>query len=319
MEQILPRNRWQALLAGAFVFVALFLSYLNAEAISVSPLTFEINVNPGEKLENYITATNNDGAKTRYRIEAEDFVPIGEEGSVVLEHDAPAAISAKRWLSFEPAEFEIEPGASQQVKFTISVPLDAEPGGKYTSLLVSTAPIGLPEGAVGLAQKVGSLLLIRVAGAVTEKISIESFGAPIFSEYPPLTLSLRVKNSGTVHLKPAGYVLFRNWLGQEVERVSLPQLRVIPGTTRAIPIEWKPSWLMGKYFAAFVGIYGANNETLAASTSFWVVPWRLLTGIAIGGLVLFVVFWLMRRRIILASRILFGGHKVISRRDDLLE
>src|SRR3990167_11281548 len=125
-----------SLLVGTSFFC--FINY--AQAVSISPLTFDISVNPGETVTNYITFFNNDNFKGAYVAEAEDFSAVGEQGNVVIEEDAPAAISAKKWLTFEPNTVEMSPGESKDIKFTLNVPLDAEPGGKYTSILVSTAP-----------------------------------------------------------------------------------------------------------------------------------------------------------------------------------
>jgi len=279
-----------------------------AEATSLSPLTFEISANPGETITNYVTVYNNDGYKTSYFMSAEDFAPVGEEGNVVIEEDAPAAISAKKWLTFEPNTVEMSPGESKDIKFTLNVPLDAEPGGKYTSILVSTAPnTDDGGGAVAIASKVASLLLIRVAGPVSEKITVQSFEAPPMNEYGPIAFALRLKNEGTVHLKPVGFVFVKNWLGNEIVKLPLPQQRVIPSTTRLVNIVWPDRWLLGKYTANFAGIYGIANEPLAASVTFWVIPWRILGTALLGILIIVLIAWKMRRRISLALSILFKG------------
>ena len=279
-----------------------------ADATSLSPLTFEISANPGETITNYVTVYNNDGYKTSYFVSAEDFAPVGEEGNVVIEEDAPAAISAKKWLTFEPNTVEMSPGESKDIKFTLNVPLDAEPGGKYTSILVSTAPNASDGGgAVAIASKVASLLLIRVAGAVSEKISVQSFEAPEMLESGPVALALRLKNEGSVHLKPAGFVFIKNWLGSETDKLPLPQHRIIPSTTRLVNITWPTKWLFGKYTANFAGIYGTANEPLSASVTFWVIPWRILGTALLGLLILGFIAWKIRRRLALALSILFKG------------
>jgi hypothetical protein len=290
-------------LSGLLTF---FVLPFSASAISITPLTFEINVNPGEKIENYVTVFNNDGGRAAYTMSGEDFTAVGESGGVVIDKDAPAAISAKSWLSFEPSTFELQLGESKNVKFTLQVPNEAEPGGKYTSIVVGSAPVAT-EGGVGFAQKVASLLLIRVAGDINEKLAVKSFDAPSFLEYPPVDLTLRFENNGNVHEKPAGYIFIKNWRGNEVARIPLPQERVIPKTVRAVATSWAAPWLFGKYTANFAGIYGSQNEPLAASIQFWVIPWKLVSVIAGILIVLGLVLFFMRRRISAALRILISG------------
>lgn len=288
-------------LAGAF-----WASPSTARAVSLSPLTFDINVNPGETVSDFVTVSNNESAKQVYVLEAEDFAAVGEAGNVVIDKDAPRQVSAKQWVTFDPQIIEVEPGGSKTVKFTLNVPRDADPGGKYTSLLVGTSP-GSEGGGVGIASRVASLLLIRVAGDVTEKITVESFETKSLAEFGPVSFTLRLKNEGTIHLKPAGFIFIKNWRGQEVEKISLPQQRIIPGTIRAIGISWDAIWLFGKYTATFQGIYGSKNDTLSASVSFWVIPWKLLGSLLLALLVIGIIIWKIRKRLALALKILFGG------------
>ena len=291
------------LLAGV---VFLFTS-ATARAVSLSPLTFEINVKPGETLSNFVTVFNNDSVKQSYAAEAQDFSAVGETGNVVIDNDAPKQVSAKQWIAFDPQTFEVEPGQSKDIRFTLNVPLDADPGGKYTSLLIGIAPGAVSGSGVGIASKVASLLLIRVAGDVTEKISVQSFDTRPFVETGPINFTLRLKNEGTVHLKPAGFIYVKDWTGREVQKLSLPQQRVIPGTIRAIEIVWDKKWLLGKYTANFAGIYGAANDPLLASVSFWVIPWKLISYVLLGLIIIGLILWLMRKRLLLALKILFKG------------
>lgn len=292
-----------SLLVGTSFFC--FINY--AQAVSISPLTFDISVNPGETVTNYITVFNNDNFKGAYVAEAEDFSAVGEQGNVVIEKDAPAAISAKKWLSFEPETFEVESGGSKDIKFTLSVPLNADPGGKYSSILISSGPKTSEPGTVSLATKVASLLLIRVAGSVTEKLTVQSLEAPNFSEFGPINLVLKIKNEGTVHLKPAGFIVIKDWTGREVEKLSLPQQRIIPGTIRAIDTPWKASWLFGKYTANFAGIYGLANDSLSASVSFWIIPWKMMSYAFLGLIILGLILWSMRKRLLSAIKIILKG------------
>lgn len=297
------------LMAGAvFLLSAHFVS-----AVSISPLTFDISVNPGEVVTNYITVSNNDSGKGMYTVEAEDFTAVGDQGSVILDRDAPAAISAKKWLTFDPETFEIGPGESKDIKFTLSVPVNADPGGKYTSILVSSGPKNPEPGTVGLAAKVASLLLIRVVGDVTEKITVQSFKADKFYETGPVDFVLSLKNEGTVHLKPAGFIFIKDWTGREVEKLPLPQQRIIPTSVRAITVPWNAKWLIGKYTANFTGIYGAANDPISASVSFYVFPWKLISYALIALIVTGLIAWRLRKRLSLALRILFRGGTDLSK------
>ena len=277
-----------------------------AGAVSITPLTFDITADPGQVVSNRITMFNTEPFPVGFTIEAEDFTAIGESGGVAIADNVPLELSAKNWLEFSPRSVVIEPGDSADVAFTLRVPLDADAGGKYTSIQVSSVPGGVPGGSA-IAQKIASLLLIRVTGLVKEDLAVSSFEAPSFLENGPVLLTLRLQNNGTVHLRPAGFVFLQNWQGNEVHRIELPQERVIPKTVRAINLAWDEKWLFGKYTANLAGVYGSANEPISGSASFWVVPWKIAGLAALALLVILGFFVRARHRVGMAFRILFRG------------
>ena len=306
MTYHMKQNKQELLFALVISFFVISIFVVpSAHAVSISPLTFDITVDPGQVITNFLTVYNNTQSAGSFTIEAEDFSPIGETGGVAITSNVPEELSAKGWLSFEPASFSLEPGGSKDVQFTLKVPLDANPGGKYTSILVSSA--GGSTGGPSVTQKVANLLLIKVTGPVEENLRVQSFEAPNFLENGPVPFSLRIQNGGTVHLRPAGFIFVTSWWGGEQAKIPVPQARVIPKTVRALDLSWDQKWLFGKYTASFAGIYGSTNEPLAATKTFWVVPWKPLS-IALAVLVvLLAIFIRIRHRLALATRILIKG------------
>ena len=295
--------------ALVFLFAFALFGVYTAEAISISPLTYEINVDPGQMVDATVTVFNNGGSSdVTIMMTADDFVPVGESGGVIIE-PLPPEISAKGWLEFSPASFVLKPGASQEVRYTLKVPQNAEPGGHYAAIIAGT---GLPDtsGTTGttLAQKLASLLLIKVSGTIHEEMALKEFTVPQFSEYAPIKFSARFENTGSVHMKPAGYITIKNMFGSEAAKIDLPQLRVLPHTVRLMEASWDaPKWAVGKFRAELTAIYGSQNEPLAAAVEFWIIPWKLFGGIVAGGFVFLILLWLMRRRLMLALKILFKG------------
>ncbi|MDZ4231871.1 MAG: hypothetical protein U1C72_01310, partial [Candidatus Pacearchaeota archaeon] len=176
-------------------------------------------------------------------------------------------------------------------------------------ILASSGAAEPGSGGAAIAQKIGSLLLLQVAGAVQEEMSIRSFTAPAFSEYGPITMTGRFENTGTVHLKPRGFVLVKDVLGRETARLELPQLNVLPNSIRQVDTELPDKRLFGKYSATLTAIYGSTNEPLAYTTTFWVVPWKVLGATLIGLLILAFLLYLARRRLSLALSVLVTGKK----------
>jgi hypothetical protein len=128
-----------------------------------------------------------------------------------------------------------------------------------------------------------------------------------------------VKNTGSVHIKPAGVVTVKNMLGNRVAGVNLNpnDSRVLPSSTRKIRTAWGPGtdepkgflgellaewkgFAIGKYTATVEGTYGSQHLPLAATVSFWVLPWRLLL-VAIALLVVLIVLLKGYNRMVVSS------------------
>jgi hypothetical protein len=282
-------------------------------SITISPLRFEITANPGDIVTNKVRVYNSSNNTISIKMEAEDFRPVGEAGQVMVAPEEEITYSLKRWVTTEPSEFTLEPKEQKFVDFTISVPENAEPGGKYGSILATIT--GVVSGDItgtAIAQKVGSLVLLTLSGQVKEDLLVKEFSAPNFSEYGPIEFTMRFENKGSVHVKPKGFITILDWRGKKLVDLEFPQQNVIPGAIRKITTEWNKKWLLGRYTATLVGSYGASNTPIESQViTFWVFPWKIGLGIALGILVVLIILYLTRKRLRLALRVLIKGEKSI--------
>jgi len=280
--------------------------------ITISPLNFELTANPGDVLSNKLKVYNSSSNIIVIKMEAEDFRAVGETGQVVVTPEEEMVYSLKRWIKIEPAEFTLEPREQKFINFIIEVPENAEPGGKYGSVLATVGGVIGGEGFTGsaIAQKVGALVLLIVAGEVEESLTVKEFTAPGFLEYGPVPFTIRFENKGTVHVKPRGFVTITNWWDKKVADVEFPQLNVIPGAIRKIETQWEDKWLFGKYTATLVGSYGATNAPFSPPIlTFWVFPWRIALVIFLISAFVIFFFYKTRKRWWAAIKILAKGEK----------
>ena len=298
-------------IAGIGVFLVTFetLAQGGGIGVSVSPLTFELTANPGDTLVNKIKVYNPTDHAVSVKMEVEDFKPVGETGEVIVAPEEEMTYSLKRWVITQPTEFTLEPKEQKFVDFVIEIPKNAEPGGKYGSVLATvTGSIGKEITGVAVAQKVGTLVLLTVAGKVKEDLIVKEFSAPSFLEYGPVPFVIRFQNTGTIHVRPRGFVTITNWRGKKVADVEFPQLNVIPGAVRKVDAAWNNKWLFGKYTATLVGSYGTSNQPFNPPVlTFWGFPWKLVCGILAALILIFVFFYKTRKRWRMAIRALFKG------------
>jgi len=301
-----------------FLLIGLLLFFLfsqkllaqESQAILISPLVFDLSANPGDILKNNLRLFNPGTRAIQIKITVEDFVPKGEEGEVQileLEPEIKRTYSLASWVKVEPEEMSLEPRQEKFINFTIEVPKNAEPGGKYGSLIVNVSGGETTGTGAKVLQKVASLILLSISGEVQEKLIVKEFKGPKFQEYGPINFSLRLENQGTVHLRPRGVIAITNWRNHKVADLVIPQQVVMPGAKRIINISWPKKSLFGRFTATVVGSYGKANQPFTASWTFWVWPWKISLLILIIVILLLILIIRGRKRIATALKILLTG------------
>lgn len=304
-----------------FVFVAFFLttvSFTNSQALaqsdrvstSISPVTFELAANPGETITNIVKVTNLSDVSVTYKMGVQPFVGNESGQATVLteDNDPNPELALSDWTTLSPKTFPLAPKEQKLVTVTIKIPKDAEPGGRYASVLASsTNDSTLEGGGATVNQKVGTLVLLRVQGAIKYKAYIKEFGATqkLF-ERSPVTLKTRIHNDSTVHIKPKGFVTVTNLFGKKVIEQPYEERNALPSSDRLIYTELKNRLGTGYYTANLAIVYGDRNEQLLSTTSFYVFPWKVGVPIVIGSLLILIFLIARRRRIVAAIRILAG-------------
>lgn len=266
----------------------------NQVGLTITPLTFEISANPGTAIENKVEVLNPTKNTINVSMEIEDFTALGEEGAVAVGEQENKIYSLKRWVTTTPKVFTLAPGANKVVTFRVDIPENAEPGGKYATILASVTGISGPkQSGATINPKVGSLLLVSVSGEIKEDIKVKGFSVPSLISQGPVPLVLRLLNEGTVHEKPNGLITVTDIFGRQIAKIEIPQKNVLPGAVRKIEAQLKNKWLWGiRYRATFSGSYGSQNTPLTASVDFWAFPWQIAIPVFV---VLIIVIWFIAK------------------------
>lgn len=279
----------------------------NSMGFAVSPPTFEMSANPGDTITQSIRVDNLTDITLALHADVKDFVPTGEEGQASTT-DKRTNYSLSSWVSVSSPIFDIPARASKTIQFTVAVPQHAEPGGHFGSVVFSTKPTpqqNMSGTAVG--QEIGSLLLLKVAGQVTEKAEIASFSpTQDFWQHGPIAFDIRIKNSGNVQLKPTGTITINNIFGEKVASVPIDSKTILPDSTRKIAASWAGSAWPGWYTATASVSYGSGDQILTSTARFVIFPFNVVAPILlILGIAGFLIYR-VRHRIVRAVRILIG-------------
>ncbi len=277
-------------------------------ALSISPPLFELSANPGDTITNSIRVDNLTDTELHISVDKKNFSALGEEGQVDLTEES-GAFSLASWITTEPASATIPGRGSQTFTYTIKVPANAEPGGHFGSIIFKTDAIPVEGGSgAAVAQELGALLLVKVAGDIREDAAIESFTTNGIWEKGPVEFSARLKNRGNVHFKPRSTVTITNMAGDQAGTVQLSENNILPNSIRNFTTSWNPGrFSFGRYTANLTVVYGSENTILTTSTTFWIIPYKLILLVILIAAGLGYLIWHYRERLKAAYKALRGN------------
>lgn len=273
--------RTATLVVGAFVLISVSLTSPglgHAETISISPPEFQLFGNPGDVLNETIKVNNNSQSAITYTTSVEDFSASGDTGGISVNDDpnAPTTnFSLKKWIVLEPSQFTVAANSQKLVNMQIVIPKNAEPGGHYATVRVNAGGGNVSGGGASVQSQLNSLVLLRVSGNVTEKLTLQTFNtSQYYYQYGPINFNLKTKNIGNVHVAPTGTIVITDIFNHKVAEIPLRLANVLPSASRAITTSWTEKSMVGKFTATLVANYGdgTNIQPLTASTSFIVFP-----------------------------------------------
>lgn len=273
--------------------------------IAITPPLFEISANPGDTPKHTIRVDNLTDKPLPLTIERKDFVPYGEEGQAELT-EKPTEYSLSTWIKPDAEKIDIPARDSRTVTFRIEVPMNAEPGGHFGSIVFKTIP--QPDGSNTIvSQEIGALVLLKVAGEAKEKASIASFmSMKGLWEHGPIDFEARFKNEGNVQAKPTGTITISNIFGKKVGSVSINSRTVLPESIRKIRGSWQGSAWPGWYTATLSVNYGSKNQIITSSTKFVVFPYKIIIPLVLVLAVLGFLMFRARKRLGRSLKILLG-------------
>lgn len=195
--------------------------------LSVSPVKFIFDANPGEKLTGQLTYYNATGSDLTLYLYTNNFESDNNTGNPkFLTEEVPYTSSLKSWIKFEKDSYQIKKVETTNtnalvVDYIIEVPSNAEAGGHYAAIM---ATINDPKkklqpegGNIAFSADTGALILLNVKGNVNRNLTLKSFTTvDPFSksktptslyEWMPAEFLVDLENTGNSHAFPMGNII----------------------------------------------------------------------------------------------------------------
>jgi P pilus assembly chaperone PapD len=254
---------------GLLLFLFPFISAPFSEAISISvaPIRVEHNVPAGGSITEAISIVNDDTSPTHIRVKIEDW-SLTQDGAISFAKGGSQPYSAAPWIKVNPREFTLGPGQSQDVRYSLTVPKDAAPGGYRAAIIFATVPRPNPgekQKRVALEGRIATILY-QTVGRPVPSGEITGLSFKLNSEgRPEFTISFR--NTGQVQIRTRGEILIRDKAGKEVAKLPLPDLPILPQSRRDFKVSAEDRLPRGEYVAELIMDIG-RKELLAGERKF---------------------------------------------------
>ena len=282
--------------------IALFFLPVSASALTISPTKIEVAADPGQQLIGEIEVFNEEAEDKTFFTSYENFEPRGETGSPYFVGGGSGLAS---WIQTQES-FTIRPGEKLVIPYTVTVPASATAGGYFAAIFFGTQPPVTGEGAeVAIGGKVGSLLLLRVNGEISESGGVLDFMTASSSRFftgLPVSFSYRFNNTGADRVVPKGELTVKNTFGMKsaVMLINKNEGSVLPNSTRKFDLVWSEDesldadasffttvWYQlthfrfGLYRAILEASWGESGQRATTTAWFVVLPWQLLSILAV--------------------------------------
>ena len=274
----------------------------NPNDFVVGPGKTELTIKPGETRVAEIIVTNRIGTTRDFKFEVEDTTGSDNPNTpIVLLGNEHGPYTLKDYVTLPKTTITLENNQRARIPVTITIPADAEPGGRYGSILVTTVSKDVGVNTNGgaapssvIVSRLATLFFITIPGDTeinAELKGISTVPEKLFFTEAPINFQILFENKGDLHLTPYGELRVHNFVGEEVGFVELDPWFAMPKSLRAREVEWNRELLIGRYTVTAQINRGYDDIVDEASVSFWVIPWRVLGGIFA---ILFVFFLTIR-------------------------
>lgn len=250
-----------------------------------------------------------------------DFKAQNQSGTpdLLLAANAPQTPWSLKPFVKVTSSLTVSPGANLNIPFSISIPAN-QGAGSYYSAIEYTAKSASSKQALTVAASSATLVFVTVPGKADELLTSQKFGAfvpnvvtglgsyqRLFMNAEPQVLAYTLQNNGDVAETPTGKITIKNIFGHVAKTINEAnpkeslaligqtrlfqvcistgqQISKVEGFVATEPVCEDPDLLPGHYTAYLSAQYGIDSSTsqsIAATASFWYIPWWFIISVIV--------------------------------------
>ena len=247
--------------------------------IGVTPAKFFETVKAGGTTEYTIRIRNLGTDSLPLAASVTDIDDISDEG-VPIFAESVAKRSAAEWIALGQEDVIVNPGETREVKYSLSVPADAAPGG-YTAAIIFQAQ--LPsyyfdlDASTRVLPAISVLAFFTVAGQgeiTVDQVSIEQLRVPPIVVSTPISVVANVKNGSNFFVQTDAEATIQNVVTKRISSSKLGTVILLPEKSRRFVAAFENSFLPGLYSASIN--FKQGDKTLVGAVKFVAIPWPFI-------------------------------------------
>lgn len=258
------------------------------QVLTLTPTSLDRVIQPGTTYKGSFQVLNQGQGGYTFHVYAAPYSVKNEDYTPDFTTPLPGAPDVVSWFKFSTTSLHVDPGQSSTVNYSITMPANTPPGGYYAAAFAETK---LPPKAnsIVLNERVGEIFYLQAAGPVAQKGELLTWQSGFFQK-PPLTSTLRFKNSGGVHYRAVINLQVQDIFGHDKYKLQTVK-EVLPQTIRRVQAPWQNTPSIGLFKVK--GTVSFLNQTKTLPTR-WVLvmsqPIRILLLIILLVIILSVAF-----------------------------
>ncbi len=266
-----------ALLSMIFAAPVIAVPASAAASLTVSNNIFIQDVQPGQTYLHKMTVTSGASGPMDIKVEAAGLgLSLNGGVQALSPQEDVSPYSARSFISdIDKPSFRLEPGTSEELQVTISIPVNASPGERYADIHIYSEP-GEGDG-VSVIISANVPVIANIPGATPVKTGrITGLSVPQSEAGQPVEVDTTFQNTGTARIQVKNTVTITDASGKIISQIETPltQPSIIPTFSRmfaAMPAGLSVGLAPGQYLVESKVILDDATVLDTKSTSFDVI------------------------------------------------
>lgn len=246
-------------------------------SMAVSPARFELEMKPGTETTVVVNldyrAAGDVKEPARIVASLNDWT-LTKDGRVEFFRANSQPNSASSWLIYSPGEAAVMPGTNHQIRVTISVPADAEPGDHLAALIIEQRPENLKyeqnQRRMVVRYRMASVFYIKVPSLTKRGIfdELEAKSTP-----DGIVVTPKLRNEGNSMIRPLGSVKVLDADGKIVaEMPGIESIPILAGAELSQSVILNKALAPGNYTVKYRIDFGDGGRATEGVTDLVVKP-----------------------------------------------